>query len=33
MFQQNNGLKKLKNLPEVRKRALKVLKNLDAGTI
>ncbi|MEY3568639.1 MAG: hypothetical protein RL587_1080 [Actinomycetota bacterium] len=33
MFQQNNGLKKLKDLPEVRKRALKVLKNLDAGTI
>jgi deoxyribodipyrimidine photolyase-related protein len=33
MFQQNNGLKRLSDLPEVRKRAQTVLKGLDKGEI
>ncbi len=33
MFQQNNGLKRLTDLPEVRKRAQVVLKGLDDGQI
>jgi deoxyribodipyrimidine photolyase-related protein len=33
MFQQNNGLKRLSDLPEVRKRAQVVLKGLDKGEI
>jgi deoxyribodipyrimidine photolyase-related protein len=33
MFQQNNGLKRLSDLPEVRKRAQQVLKGLDKGEI
>jgi deoxyribodipyrimidine photolyase-related protein len=33
MFQQNNGLKRLSDVPEVRKRAQLVLKGLDRGEI
>jgi hypothetical protein len=33
MFQQNNGLKRLSDVPEVRKRAQEVLKGLDKGQI
>jgi deoxyribodipyrimidine photolyase-related protein len=33
MFQQNNGLKRLSDLPEVRTRAQQVLKGLDKGEI
>jgi deoxyribodipyrimidine photolyase-related protein len=33
MFQQNNGLKRLSDLPEVRKRAQQVLNGLEQGKI
>jgi deoxyribodipyrimidine photolyase-related protein len=33
MFQQNNGLKRLNDLPEVRQRAQVVLKGLEVGQI
>ncbi|MSZ36293.1 MAG: deoxyribodipyrimidine photolyase, partial [Actinobacteria bacterium] len=33
MFQQSNGLKRLSDLSEVRKRAQQVLKGLDKGEI
>jgi deoxyribodipyrimidine photolyase-related protein len=33
MFQQNNGLKRFSDLPEVRRRAQQVLKGLDKGEI